>query len=133
VFIVLYQIFSKGLHAEQFSNLYSFIPRPEHVDPFFLGAVNLNEQFFPLAIVAGVVQFIQLKQAAPKSKKAKTDKPDIASLMQTQMPFVFPVLIVWVASSLPAAFGLYLIATTVFSIWQHWFITKKEQPTPHGI
>ena len=48
-------------------------------------------------------------------------------MMQTQMPYIFPVIIVWIASTLPSAFGLYLVTTTVFSIWQHWFISKREE------
>jgi YidC/Oxa1 family membrane protein insertase len=131
IFIVLYQIFSHGLHEEQFSILYSFVAAPETIDPTFLGFLNLNEKSIPIALVAGVLQFVQLKQASPKkTKKNKGDKPDVAQLMQTQMPYIFPALIIWIAASLPSAFGLYLIATTVFSIWQHWFITRHEQGTP---
>lgn len=127
VFIVLYRIFAKGLQAEQLAGLYTFIPRPENLDPSLLGIVHLNEKSFIIAILAGVFQFVQLKQASQSKKKAQKTKPDIASMMQTQMPYIFPFLIVWIASSLPAAFGLYLIATTIFSIWQYWFIARKEQ------
>jgi len=133
IFIVLYQIFSKGLQVEQLSILYSFVPSPEEIRPVFLGILNLNEQSFPVAVLTGVLQFIQLKQAAPKSaKKKKGEKPDMTSLMQTQMPYIFPVIIIWIAASLPSAFALYLATTTIFSIWQHWFITKraKAQETP---
>ena len=128
VFIVLYQIFSKGLQSEQFAYLYSFVAVPENISVSFLGIVDLNERSIPIALLAGALTFIQLKQATPKNKKkTKGDKPDIASMMQKQMPYIFPALIVWIASSLPSAFGLYLVATTVFTIWQHWFITKREQ------
>jgi len=129
IFIVLFQIFSNGLHADQFSVLYSFVSVPESINTSFLGILDLNERSLVIAVLAGVLQFVQLKQAVPKDKKKKKkdDKPDIAHLMQTQMPYIFPALIIWIASSLPSAFGLYLIATTVFSIWQHWFITKQDK------
>jgi len=128
VFIVLYQIFSKGLQSDQFVYLYSFVSAPENISTSFLGILELNEQSIPIALLAGALQFIQLKQATPKSKKkAKGEKPDVASMMQKQMPYFLPALIVWIAASLPSAFALYLVATTVFSIWQHWFITKREQ------
>lgn len=128
IFIVLYQIFANGLQAEQFANLYPFVPEPKTIDASFLGLIDLNARSFPIAILAGILQFFQLKQMNPKGskKKKKGDKPDFASMMQTQMPYIFPILIVWIASSLPSAFGLYLVATTVFSIWQHWFIARKE-------
>ena len=128
VFIVLYQIFSKGLQPEQFEYLYSFVAAPVNISASFLGILDLNERSIPIALIAGALTFIQLKQATPKNKKkTKGDKPDVASMMQKQMPYIFPALIVWFASTLPSAFGLYLVATTVFTIWQHWFITKREQ------
>ena len=128
IFIVLYQIFSNGLDVEQFSRLYAFVPHPEVAEASLLGIVDLNERSFPIAILAGILQFFQLKQMNLQSKKKKkNDKPDFASMMQTQMPYIFPIIIVWIASTLPSAFGLYLITTTVFSIWQHWFITKREE------
>ncbi|HZX49965.1 MAG TPA: YidC/Oxa1 family membrane protein insertase [Candidatus Paceibacterota bacterium] len=126
IFIVLYHIFSKGIHVDQLHLLYSFVSVPPMVEVSFLGVLNLNEQSFALALVAGVLQFVQLKQASPSSKRKKGSKPDIASLMQRQMPYIFPVLLVWVAANLPSAFGLYLATTTLFSIWQHWFITRKD-------
>jgi len=50
VFIVLYQIFSKGLQPEQFSYLYSFVAVPENVSTSFLGILDLNEQSLPIAL-----------------------------------------------------------------------------------
>jgi YidC/Oxa1 family membrane protein insertase len=128
IFFVFYQIFSKGIHPEQLSALYSFVPMPEEINTSFLGILDLNKSSFPIAVVAGILQFVQLKQATASSKKEKKgSKPDIASMMQKQMPFIFPIIIVWIAARLPSAFALYLITTTVFSIWQHWFITRKEK------
>lgn len=128
VFIVLYQMFSRGIQAEHLSLLYPFVRAPQTIDPTFAGLVNLNEHSLPLAVLSGVLQFVQFRQSsAPKTKRNKGEKPDMASLMQTQMMYIFPAIIVWLAASLPAAFALYWIASTVFSLWQHWFITKKEK------
>ena len=132
IFIVLYQIFSQGLDldSERFTLLYSFIETPEQLSTLFFGIVDLNEPSFPLALGAGVLQFLQLRQMKPKKeekKKEKGGKPDISSMMQKQMMYILPVLIVWIAASLPAAFGLYIATTTIFSMWQHWFISKKEE------
>ena len=128
IFIVLYQIFSNGIQQDQFSLLYSFVSAPEKIDPRFLGFVNLNERSFALALFAGIFQFAQFKQSSSsKPKGKKGGKPDIASLMQAQMTYVFPVVIVWVAASLPAGFALYWVCTTAFSIWQYWFIKKRDE------
>ncbi len=128
VFIVLYQMFAHGIQPEQFSLLYSFVPSPQAIDATFLNLLNLNERSLPLAVFAGALQFIQFRQSSPaKRKKKNGEKPDIASLMQTQMMYIFPVVITWIASSLPSAFALYWISSTAFSLWQHWFITRKEK------
>ena len=133
IFIVLYRIFANGIQQEQFSLLYSFVSAPETIDPRFLGLVDLNESSWVLALFAGILQFVQFKQSNPaKPKEKKSAKPDIASLMQAQMTYIFPVIIVWVAASLPAAFALYWVCTTAFSIWQYWFIKKREEYVTKG-
>lgn len=127
IFIVLYQIFSHGIQAEQFSILYPFVQAPQSVDATFLGLVNLNERSFGLAALTGLFQFMQFRQSSPsRSKKKSGEKPDLASLMQTQMMYIFPVVIVWITATLPAAFALYWISSTAFSLWQYWFITKRQ-------
>jgi len=69
IFIVLYQIFATGLHEDQLVRLYAFVPRPESLDPSFLGILNLNEKSFVIALLAGAFQFVQLKQASPPQEK----------------------------------------------------------------
>ncbi len=128
IFIVLYQVFSHGIQLEQFSALYSFMQVPESINATLFGLVNLNEHSFVLALFAGVLQFVQFKQASPaRAKKKAGEKPDIASLMQTQMAYIFPVVIVWITATLPSAFALYWITSTIFSLWQYWFIAKRKQ------
>lgn len=128
IFIVLYRVFSHGIQPEQFSALYSFVRVPEAIDPMFLGLVNLNERSLALAVFAGVLQFVQFRQSSPKKAKKKDGgKPDISSLMQTQMAYIFPVVIVWITATLPAAFALYWIMSTIFSLWQYWFIAQRER------
>ncbi|OHA63985.1 MAG: hypothetical protein A2940_00145 [Candidatus Wildermuthbacteria bacterium RIFCSPLOWO2_01_FULL_48_29] len=128
IFIVLYQTFSHGIQADQLSALYPFVAAPENIDPMFLNLVNLNERSYVFAFLAGVFQFAQFKQSSgAKPKRKKGEKPDMASLMQSQMTYIFPVVIVWIAASMPAAFALYWVSSTAFSLWQHWFITKRER------
>jgi YidC/Oxa1 family membrane protein insertase len=128
IFIVLYQIFAHGIQPEQFSLLYSFVPAPQSIDATLFNFINLNERSLPLAVLAGVLQFVQFRQSSPpRKKKQKGERSDMAQMMQTQMMYIFPVAIVWIAASFPAAFALYWISSTVFSLWQHWFISKKEK------
>ncbi|MBI2098253.1 MAG: membrane protein insertase YidC [Candidatus Wildermuthbacteria bacterium] len=128
IFIVLYQTFSHGIQAEQLSALYPFVAMPEKIDPTLFNLVDLNERSYVLAFLAGVLQFLQFKQSsAAKPKRKKGEKPDMASLMQSQMTYIFPVVIVWIAASMPAAFALYWVSSTAFTLWQYWFIAKRER------
>jgi YidC/Oxa1 family membrane protein insertase len=76
-----------------------------------LGLVNLAEPFLPLAILAGVLQFVQSKMLTPKKKG-----DDAAANVMSQMVYIFPVLTVFIALNLPAALPLYWSVTTLFAI-----------------
>ena len=68
ILIALYQVFWKGLEAKEMANLYSFVPHPGSIEPTFLGIINLSAPSFPLAILAGILQFIQTKMITPSQK-----------------------------------------------------------------
>lgn len=125
VLLALFQVFGKGLRAEHISNLYWFVENPGNLNPLFLQFLNLGQSSLWVGIVAGVFQFIQSKQMVPR-KAAQTQK-DFASSMQTSMTYFFPFITIWFLSSLPAAVGLYWVATTLFSIWQQRYINKKHE------
>ena len=124
--IALYQVFWKGLGAEQLEFLYSFVANPGLIDPTFLGIVNLGEKSLVMAGVAAAFQFVQGKQMA--QKRPAGDQKSFAATFQKQALYFFPVLTLLIVSQLPSAVGLYWITTSVFSIVQHWHITRKEKP-----
>lgn len=124
ILIALYQVFWKGLKLEEMENLYSFIPRPQLIDPNFLGWVNLAQPNFFLAILAGLSQYFQTKMATP-SIKTQIQKSDFSKILQNQMLYFFPLFTVFILLKLPAAIGLYWLITTLFSIIQQYFIYKK--------
>ena len=79
-----------------------------------------------LALMAGVGQFIQMKMATAANKKAKGGKgKDIASAMQSQMLYVFPVISVLLVYKLGAVIGLYWLVTILFSIGEQYLVNKK--------
>jgi membrane protein insertase Oxa1/YidC/SpoIIIJ len=47
--------------------------------------------------------------------------------MRTQMLYVFPILTIFIAASLPAAFALYWFTATAFAALQH-VLTFREKP-----
>ena len=126
ILLALFQVFGKGLQAEHISNLYWFVENPGALNPLFLQFLDLERSSLWVGIVAGVFQFIQGKQMAPRKAGAGNHK-DFASSMQTSMTYFLPFITVFFLSSLPSAVGLYWVTTTLFSIWQQWYITRKSE------
>ena len=129
--IALFQVFSKGLQIGEMNSLYGFIPHPEAINYVFLGIINLSEVSMPLAILAAVVQFFQIKMQNPKTKIKKTGKKDkvadFSKIAQKQMPYFLSAFTLIFLSKLPAALGLYLIITSLFSIGQEHIFKKHAQ------
>jgi len=125
----LYQVFWNGFKDGALDRLYGFVPNPGTIDPMFFGAVNLSQSYPAFAIVAGILQYIQVKMMMPKidaDKKEKTQTEQFAAMMQTQSLYVFPAITVLIFWGLPSALGLYWIVTSVFSIAQQYFILKDN-------
>jgi YidC/Oxa1 family membrane protein insertase len=127
VLLALFQVFGRGLAAEQISNLYWFVQNPVHLDPMFLGFLDLQARSLWIGVVAAALQFVQSKQMMPKSNANTPKKSDFASSMQNSMLYFSPLLTLAILPQLPAAVGLYWVTTSVFSIWQQWYINKKSE------
>jgi len=128
----LYRVFWQGFQAEQMKYLYSFVPHPGIINPNFLGIINLSQPNMYLAVLAGILQFVQTKTAAPKAQKQNTSGKDamaqMGRMMQKQMLYIFPVITVMILWRLPSALGLYWLVTIIFSIIQQYLIFKKQAP-----
>src|SRR3989344_1893823 len=127
ILLPLFQVFGKGLQAEQISNLYWFVQNPVHLNPMFLGFLDLQARSLWIGVVAAVFQFIQSKQMMPKPSLTAPRKNDFASSMQNSMVYFSPLLTLAILPQLPAAVGLYWITTSAFSIWQQWYINRKSE------
>jgi len=129
ILLALYQLFWRGFQPDQLAFLYSFIPSPGTIDPYFLGIINLANPHFGLALIAGVCQFFQTKMVTPKTKGAKVSGQmgQFSQMMQKQMLYFFPVFTVLILWKLPAAIGVYWIVTALFSILQQHLIYKPKK------
>ncbi len=125
----VFRAFEGGISGVEFQMLYSFIPRPETVNPYFLGFLNLVEPSIYIAVLAGISQFLQTRMTLPKTKTEK--KADFSSMMQKQMQYFFPVITVVILLRLPSAIGLYWMTTTIFTIIQQYVVFKKK-PKSNG-
>lgn len=125
VLLALYRVFWYGLNPEKMTLLYSFVPLPGTINPSFLGLINLAEPNIILAVMAGILQFIQIKTSMPPKKINK--KSNVSDHMQKQMQFFMPVFMVIILFRLPSAIGLYWVTTTIFTIIQQYCILKKTK------
>jgi len=122
----LYTVFWNGFKDGSLDRLYSFVPNPGSIDPWFLGIADLSLAYPAFAIIAGILQFIQVKMMIPVSPAGNDKSAQFAKMIQTQSLYVFPVITVVIFWGLPSALGLYWIVTSLFSIAQQYYILKKN-------
>lgn len=122
--VALYRVFWRGLDVEQMSFLYGFVPNPGAINPSFFGLIDLSGPWIPMAVLAGVLQFLQTKMVLPPLPKSSSKTSDFSGAMQKQMQYFMPFITVLFLFNLPSALGLYIIITTLFSIGQQYFILK---------
>ena len=120
ILIALYQLFRKGLGSDQFSLLYSFVIPPEKISLTFLGIINLAQPSLFLAVLAGVVQFIQARNSLMRQSNLQKDPKSLkaSQLMQKQLSYFFPIFTVLILLRLPAAVALYWLTVSIISIIQ---------------
>jgi YidC/Oxa1 family membrane protein insertase len=114
--------------------LYSFIPAPETVSMMMFGVFDITERSLPLALLAGVTQFIHVRMSLPMMEprdpnKAPDFKDDFARSMQVQMKYVMPVIIAAVAFTLGAAIALYFFVSNIMAIAQEQVVKKHRHQT----
>lgn len=111
--------------------LYSFVPTPETVDMIFLGIIDIAEKSLPLALLAGLTQFIQAHLSLPKlepRKEGESDmKADFARSMNVNMRYVLPAIIGFVAYSLSASVALYFTVSNIFAIGQEFVVRRHRE------
>jgi YidC/Oxa1 family membrane protein insertase len=122
ILFALYRVFGKGLNKENFVYLYNFVPKPEMIDPTFFGLIDLNQPNTILAILLGLLQFIQIKTATFRSEKKKKN---FSGKFQTQMSYVMSVFIVLIFLRLPSALALYLLVSIIFAIIQQKIVKRR--------
>lgn len=111
--------------------LYTFVAAPVEVTMNFLGHFDIAERSLLLALGAGVTQYIHVNLTMPKlppkeAGAAPDFKEDFMRNMQTQMKYVMPVLITFIAYSISAAIALYFLVSNVVTIAQEYFIRKHR-------
>lgn len=135
IFGLYFMFLRSGLPSIDPNFLYSFVTGPVEVKHLFLGFIDVTVRSIPIAIVAGVTQFIQarlIKMGGSTTQKKGTFGADFMKGMQFQMKYVFPIIITFVAAALPASVALYWATSNTFSIFQEAIIRKKLQGLSEG-
>jgi YidC/Oxa1 family membrane protein insertase len=135
IIIALYLAVSNGggvpLPGVNTALLYSFVPQPETITMFFLGFLNIAEKSLPLAILAGITQFIHGQLSFPKLPARDPNAPasmkeDFGRNIQLQMKYVMPILIAVVAYTISAAIALYFVVSSITGILQELALKKHR-------
>lgn len=121
ILIALFQVFKNGLVVEEFVNLYSFINAPETINSMFLGILDMTKPNLLIAIIAGGLQFLQMKMTTKNVPKQK-GTPDMSKMM-----YFFPIITIMIVKGLPSVIGVYWTVTTIFSIIQSLIINKEKE------
>ncbi|MBM3206757.1 MAG: membrane protein insertase YidC [Candidatus Staskawiczbacteria bacterium] len=124
ILIALYRVFWQGLKPEELVNLYGFIANPGNINTMFLGLIDLSQPNIVFAILAGLTQFVQTKMLLPRQGNSK--EKDVSQMVQKQMIYFLPVITVVILFRLPSALGLYWTISSIFSIVQQYFLTRKD-------
>ncbi|MBU2595719.1 YidC/Oxa1 family membrane protein insertase [Patescibacteria group bacterium] len=142
ILIALYWVFRHAIAGTVDQLLYPFVHKPDTLIIKFLGIIDLTKpELYVLPVLAGASQFYQsfmiLRQAKKDEKrigiKEKKGPQDTSTMITKQMNYIFPIVTVIFAASLPAAISLYWVATNLFSILQQYIIMKDEKEKPKVI
>lgn len=119
IIISLFYVFQGAVSGRELEGLYSFVAKPENIDPTFLGLFDLSKpDRIILPLIAAGLQFYQSKMLLPK------DQSELPAISK-QLLYVFPVVTFVVAATFPAAIPLYYATTTLFAIVQQYVIIKR--------
>lgn len=115
--------------------LYSFIPIPESPNMFFLGILDIAGKSLPLAILAGLTQFVHSHFAMPKLPPrdvsvAPSFKDDFNRSLQVQMRYMMPIIIGIASYSISAAIAIYFIVSNIMALTQEYIIRRKGLKIP---
>lgn len=124
------------------------------IDPWFFGfnlavtpAKGGQWYYYLIPVITGVLQYLQVQVSTPqmadpnatksteavdnkalgsgKPEKKTEDSGDFQKAMNTQMKFIFPLMIGWFSYTLPVGLSLYWNIFSLFSIMQYRKISKN--------
>ncbi|MBI3888338.1 membrane protein insertase YidC [Candidatus Nomurabacteria bacterium] len=128
IIFALYYVFFKGINFQN-GVLYPFIHVPATMNMIFLGILDISKKSLVLAVLAGISQFLQAYYM-PKPPTVSSANPSFqdsfTKSMNTQMKYIFPFIVAFIAYSISGAIALYWITSNLFMVGQQIYVKKKE-------
>jgi len=127
----VFRVFRDGFKVETLELVYTFISRPEVIDPISLGLFNLENRSIPLALMAGAAQFWQTRMLTHNKQPSVPGAKDenMAAMMNKQMMYMMPVITVVIGATFPGGLALYWFVFTLLTALQQYFLFKKDETT----
>ncbi len=100
---------------------------PENINTTFLGLIDITLRSIPLALLAAITTYIQFVvstrgQVAPKGNSFGDN---LTRSMQTQMKYIFPVIVFFISYQISGVIALYWFTTNLFTIVQEIVIRGR--------
>lgn len=130
IIFALYYVFLKDINLQS-GLLYSFVHAPQYINMNFLGILDISQKnIIMLAILAGISQYFQaslMPKPATPDKTTGSFQENMTKSMQTQMKYVFPFVVAFIAYSVSGAVALYWITSNIFAIGQQIYANRKKE------
>lgn len=137
ILIALYRVFMHFIQTGEINNtgvemgfLWLNLSKP---DPYFLLPIlaGFSQLIIALMVTPQPAEVAEISEKAKESPKKTEDTEEMAIAMQKQMIFMMPLMTVLIGVKLPSGLALYWLATTVFSIFQQYFISGVGGLAPY--
>ena len=134
ILIAVFQVFRVGL-TDNALPIYSFIHNPGTLGIMAFGILNLAKPSPILAVITGVLQYLQMKvfttQQPPETiaKKSGAKDESMMTAMNKQMKFMMPLLTVFIGITLPSGLMLYWLGSLLFTIVEQKIVFASTRQT----
>jgi len=133
ILIILFYLFRNIFrHDLLYAPLLARFPTAEALqsalDTTFFGINLVQPDPWILPIITGALQFFQSRQMLPPKQELKTHEGvDFQQQLSRQMMYIFPLMTIFIARTLPAALPLSWSVTTIFMIAQQWWLSRSAK------
>jgi len=95
---------------------------PDHAHFFWVPSLSAKDPYFILPLLAAATTYLQAKMTTNTQDQT-----------QRTMLYMMPLLIGWIASTVPAGLALYWVVFNIVGAIQQWFINKETLHLKEGV